>query len=475
MKIRNLSLIVFVLLFLSACEKKEEEETPPAIVIDVITSSVSQVTLHSAICGGEVTEIGGSGTVSTKGLCLDIISQPTIEDSVSTFGGGPGLFTDTLANLDEQTTYFVRAFALSGTEVIYGEEHTFTTDISPSVETYPVTNLSDTSVTISAYIASDGGNAISARGLCWGLAHNPTIEGDTTLSGTGTGESTHTLAFPGLGLTYYVRGYAINSLGVFYGNEVSFTMNNISNAEYPGPMTFVAGGTFLMGNDEGGNDEDPEHDVTLLDFYISPYEITNQQYADFMNLKGLSEDGFYDGEEYIDIMNSNVLIQHVDGNFIVDPGAGNLPVVSVTWYGARAFCNFYGGQLPTEAEWEYAAQGGTMRTPTLYAGSDDYTEVAWCGDSQLTSVQAIGTKLPNELGLYDMSGNVSEWCNDWYQSFYYSQSPEFDPQGYVSGPYRSIRGGQYLHSESHATVHSRSRREPHTSVSYTGFRILMDP
>ena len=240
----------------------------------------------------------------------------------------------------------------------------------------------------------------------------------------------------------------------------------------------VSGGTFEMGctseQNNCGGDETPVHTVTVDDFQMSKYEITNQQYADFMNAIGAESSGSYNGTEYLHMDASDCQINYSSGQFVTESGKENFPVIKVTWYGAKAFCEHYGGRLPTEAEWEFAARGGNNATATLYAGSDNIGDVAWYSGNA-SSTHEVGTKSPNELGIYDMSGNVWEWCNDWYDSDYYSSSPQNNPQGPSSGSHRVLRGGSWSFNAVHCRVAHRNGYYPDNSNNLNGFRLVIVP
>jgi formylglycine-generating enzyme required for sulfatase activity len=242
-------------------------------------------------------------------------------------------------------------------------------------------------------------------------------------------------------------------------------------------MVTVNGGTFNMGctseQSTCDSDESPVHTVTVDGFKISKYEITNQQYADFMNAIGASSDGSYSGTEYLDMNYSDCQIEYSGGQFAPISGKGNYPVIEVTWYGAKAFCQHYGGRLPTEAEWEFAARGGNSANATLYAGSDNIGDVAWY-DGNAFGTHEVGTKSPNELGIYDMSGNVYEWCSDWYGSDYYSSSPQNNPQGPSSGSERVLRGGGCYDGAWYSRVAFRLSFGPGFSADPCGFRFSQD-
>lgn len=244
-------------------------------------------------------------------------------------------------------------------------------------------------------------------------------------------------------------------------------------------MVHVRGGTFNMGctakqGDDCDSDEKPAHKVSVSDFSIGRYEVTHAQFIKFLNDEKVSADGSKDDAEYID-MDDDCAIGYQNGKFYFKGSeyadAETCPVIEVTWYGADAFCKWAGGRLPTEAEWEYAARGGLKSKGYKYSGSDKLDEVGWYTDNSDSKTHTVGEKKANELGIYDMSGNVWEWCSDWYASDYYENSPEKNPQGAADGQSRVLRGGCWRSDAWRCRVAYRDGSNPDNSYSYLGFRL----
>jgi formylglycine-generating enzyme required for sulfatase activity len=153
-------------------------------------------------------------------------------------------------------------------------------------------------------------------------------------------------------------------------------------------------------------------------------------------------------------------------------GCDDCPVEKVSWHDANAYAQKVGKRLPTEAEWEYAARGGNKSKGYTYSGGNNLDAVGWYNDNSRSKTHPVAQKQPNELGLYDMSGNVWEWCSDWYDKGYYSRSPQNDPQGPNSGKYRVLRGGRWNFSDYLCRVAARLRYYPDRRDSYSGFRLV---
>ena len=282
--------------------------------------------------------------------------------------------------------------------------------------------------------------------------------------------------------------------GELYTANAKIRLTANSEELPPGPgefeMVYIPGGTYEMGCTPDGDgdcssNEYPRHTVTLSPFSISAMEITNQQYADYLTL-ALSEGiitatsssvtGDWNGSsyEYLDLDDSDCEITYASGAFTVDTGKENHPVIEVSWYSATGFASYYGGRLPTEAEWEYVARGGGQETK--YSGTSNESELpdyAWYSSNNSPyGTKEVGTKLPNALGLYDMSGNVWEWVSDWYDSSYYSSSPENDPQGSDSGSDRVVRGGDWYLNANYLRCSKRGGGDPYYADGGFGFRFV---
>ncbi|MDR2941531.1 MAG: formylglycine-generating enzyme family protein [Treponema sp.] len=263
----------------------------------------------------------------------------------------------------------------------------------------------------------------------------------------------------------------------------SITAYIFSQSAFDG-MVYVEGGTFVMGSqltEPGRYDNEVKHRVMVNSFYIAKYEVTQEEYQDIMGT------------------NPSIFTE------------GNLPVESVSWYEAIEYCNKLsereglipvykidklrrelnsiseydnlrwtvtidpeadGYRLPTEAEWEYAAKGGNKNSSDyLYSGGNDINAVAWYYKNSRNGSHPVGTKSPNSLGIYDMSGNVWEWCWDWYGDYYTSGVLQKNPAGASWGQGRVLRGGSWSNSVRSVRSAVRGYSCPSNRNMGFGFRI----
>jgi formylglycine-generating enzyme required for sulfatase activity len=245
----------------------------------------------------------------------------------------------------------------------------------------------------------------------------------------------------------------------------------------PAAMRLIPGGEFIMGSEvgPGETDESPPHKVRVSAFYMDRYEVTNGEFSEFLSEMGNQHEG---GFAWLDLEDDDCLIEQREGWFVPKPGYANHPVVEVSWYGAAAYAQWAHKRLPTEAEWEYACRAGTTTWynvgKTISEAQANYTGKDPQG--RWSSLAPVGSFEPNAWGLYDMHGNVWEWCNDWYAPDYYHKSPAENPTGPPSGFGRVARGGSWQSLGDAFILRSSNRVdfEPVTRHSDLGFRCARD-
>ena len=443
--------------------EKKTLKTAAYILPTVTTSEVTNISGTKADCRCNVTS-EGDFTVTARGVCWSTADNPTIDDSHTVDGGGAGSFTSNITGLTENTTYYVRAYATSSAGTAYGATRTFKTTeyIFPTVTTSEVDYISAITAKCGGEV-TEGDYTVTARGVCWSTADNPTIDDSHTVDGGGAGAFISNITGLTENTTYYVRAYATSGAGTAYGETMTFETNNPNTFTVNGvsfEMVYVEGGSFDMGaTTEQGSDaydsEYPVHSVTLSDYYIGRCEVTQELWLAVMG----SWPGTAPSNSY---------------------GVGaNYPAYYISWNDCQEFVaelNRLTGRtfrLPTEAEWEYAARGGNKSRHYKYSGSNNIFDVAWHKGNSGDKTHAVGTKTANELGIYDMSGNVYEWCSDWYGS--YSAGAQTNPQGPSSGTYRVLRGGSWNYNASYCRVSNRNYNDPDFSFNGLGLRLVLVP
>lgn len=213
-------------------------------------------------------------------------------------------------------------------------------------------------------------------------------------------------------------------------------------------FVFVKGGSFTMGD---LTDDTKNTNVSLDGFYIDKYEVSVYKYR-----KYCAETG----RDMPDAPKWGWNDDH--------------PIVNVSWKDAMRYAEWAGKRLPTQAEWEFAARGGNKTKGYKYAGGDNLDDVAWFLDNSKDQTHPIGLKKPNEIGLYDMSGNVWEWCSDWYDDSYFVNNDLINPQGPESGRKRILRGGSWYSYKEYVGVNYISKGSPNYMYTHIGFRLAWD-
>lgn len=237
-------------------------------------------------------------------------------------------------------------------------------------------------------------------------------------------------------------------------SAITYSLNDVKFTMVP-----VKGGSYAMGatpeQQKSLTDEQPAHKVVINDFLIGQTEVTQALWGVVM---GDSKESYFNGYD--------------------------LPVEQVSWNDCQLFIQkmnqafegkTYGRKfrLPTEAEWEYAARGGNKTKNTIYSGSDNAEDVAWFFSNSNFSTHPVGSKKPNELNLYDMSGNVAEWCQDWYSSTYYDETPSTNPSGPNAGSGRVVRGGAWGRNSASLRISARSSSSPDSRQNFIGIRLVL--
>ena len=377
--------------------------------------------------------------------------------------------------------------------------------LAVSLKTYSLSNATATSCILHGSVSVVGDDIIEAGFLY--TAQSPSLIPNLLYTNSQRVESAGSrtnLHVPLTGLTpnttYRYKMYAKSADSIYYGSTEFF-----KPLAYALSLINVTGGVFNMGATSEQTayalpNEYPIHEVTLDDFALGETEVTNAQFVLFLNSRGIKKAASTTDVYGVGLTMTGefqpIAYAHPHGinyradsaNWFVVAGYENRPVLRVTWYGASEYCRWAGGRLPTEAEWEWAAREGVFATGKILSGSDaaDVDQYAWYSlntqampenfrDGQL--VGPLGTLRPNKLGLYDMSGNASEWVSDWYTPYLpLSQTNPTgitDPDALESGLVNKvIRGGGWAElSIEGLRVTKRVYKKPTTNTGSLGFRM----
>ena len=457
---RTVKFVLWMALLALVCCKKEpqEQENVPVVKIheDEIVVTRNNVKLVAEVMESIGLDVIERGFVYGIGGCF----QDTVfcdNDSIC--------FSAEIIGLQENTTYCYKAFARNAQGMGWSESSSFVTDDFdlPFVEIVRV--VVNTSICVYCTVTNDGGLPISGRGVCWSTTPEPTVDDNQVVG--------NVIASGGFrcdldvfdATTYYVRPYATNSKGLAYGEqreicvdwlEKPFTVNGVNFK-----MIMVQGGTISMGaqrNDPNGKnydedayeDEGPVHDVSINTFFIGETEVSQQLWKAVVG----------NNPSYWPSQGLDRPVEQVSWDDVVDVFLPKLNAMTEQEF-----------RLPTEAEWEFAARGGEKSNDNKYSGSNDVYEVACFVENSHKRPSSVHSSKPNELQLHRMSGNVWEWCSDWYGD--YENSPSSNPQGPSSGRYRVLRGGSYLTGADLCRTTSRNCNSPGYRNCAVGFRLAL--
>lgn len=308
-------------------------------------------------------------------------------------------------------------------------------------------------------------------------------------------------------------------LAAFFSCEKDDSViSSVAHPELLGQMVEIPAGIFIRGSEAGLDIEKPQDTISLdFPFLLAVVEVTNTEFCEFLNASQIDDNGQMQTEEWglrplfskSDTSRGgkyNYGIIESGNVWIPAKGYEYYPAIYISWYGAYEYCKWKGGRLPTEAEWEYAA-GGAKLDLDKYAGTNTFSELnqyAWTNQNSGGRPGSVGNKLPNEIGLYDMMGNVNEWCNDWFGREYYQTSRDSlwfsNPQGVdslvssisylnpgkelpyhpgIKGGRKVFRGGSYVEPLTSGTegthrVAYRGHMLPYMVWNTYGFRFAQD-
>ena len=425
-------------------------------------------------------------------------------------------FSATVIGLEIGQAYRVRAYAMTENGAGYSEEITFSTlDIRP-MEFGEIVEVENTysSLKISTTITDYQDAEVKSFGFCWSTTNPlPTVKNDQSKTLTGAFEMSFENVKPGQ--VYYVRAWTESDvIGTSYSAVKKIVVKTYdceggmvkivppsefwlgwlgdkslgdanTNAKYSEANDGQHTKNMSVGNSDTPN---PSKVVGLKPFCIAKYEVTNKWFCIFLNEYGsriVKAGDKYEGKDML-FDGSTDITQDADGKWVVDEQYLNHPVVGVSYYGAMTFCEFFGGFLPSEVQWEVAARGNVYSNDPLnpmytYSGSNDINEVTvWSGDGtgSKTRCLEIGTKKPNQLGIYDMSGNAQEMTSTWYG--YYAatyKAPTSNPNDQIV-----LRGGRAQRGgDSNKPLYQVNAREgykitePAAFAQYLGFRFACNP
>lgn len=480
-------------------------QLPTVEVLDATEIYSTEATLNGKLLAE------GDYAVTTKGFVYTSDTEAVLElgqeNVMSALGtDGVGGFSATVGELGIGVTYRMRAYAMTENGPGYSSEKSFTTlDIHP-VEFSQIEVLENTysSLKVKSSITDARGATVTSFGFCWSSTNKlPTIKNSDYKALDGAFEMSFEDVRPGK--IYHVRPYAIASeTGTNYGPVASVRvvtydcdggmikvvpnnpvylgwLGDYENPSLPAKFSQAHDGEFGPNQSVGKSNTPIPSEATIKPFCIAKYEVTNRWFCNFLNAYGSAtvKEGTWKGESilfdaYTDIT-YNGEVWTVDSQYL------DCPVVGVTFYGALAFCEFFGGYLPNEAQWEIAARGNVYSNDPSkpmyrYSGSDNLDDVAiWSNGVSRLHVETVGQKKPNQLGIYDMSGNAQEMTSSWYG--YYSAVYKENPMS--ANKNITVRGGRaqrgLASSFQNCSRDAYTVTAPVTYSNYIGFRFACDP
>ena len=425
--------------------------------ISVTTSPVSGITATTVVCGGNVNS-AGNAEVTMRGVCWDTLPAPTLSDSHTADGTGAGIFTSHITGLTPGTTYYVRAYATYSEGTVFGDEIIFSTaDTTPTVITKLISNLTDSSASAGGKVTSDGGAAVTMRGICWDTLPNLTVNGTHTTDGAGVGDFTTSMTGLTPGTTYYVRAYATNSVGTTYGEEISFrTSRSCPDAATVTDHEGNVYNTVQIGNQCWMRENmrcttSPSTGTLILEHPAGYYSYTGKK-AYYVNGDSANTETYgllYNWAAAIDTFHTAY----------GETSTSASTVLSVTFSGPRRGICPAGWHVPSNAEW-------TQLTAYLY--NNGYQCPGCSGVSNAAKVDCIAKALASQTG-WNSSGTTYAVGND--PSTNNATGFSALPAGYYTGSGTSgyYAGGYTFGTNTHFWSSTQSSNTPYALVHYLSY------
>ena len=486
-------------------------QLPTVEIGDVTDIYSNEATFNATLVDAGDFGVTGRGFVYTSDMAA--LLEIGAEGVLSITGKSEGdTFSAVASSLEIGRAYRVRAYAMTENGAGYSEETTFTTlDIKPmTFAEIEVLENTYSSLKISTSVVDDQDAQIKSYGFCWSTSNPlPTVKNDKSVELTDGFQMSFEDVKPGQ--VYYVRAYTeADVIGTSYSEVKKIIVKTydcdggmvkvvpaaevwigwLGDKDSPGmPAKFKMAndGEFITNMSVKKNSTPtPSKAVNMKPFCIAKYEVTNKWFCEFLNAYGSRyvKEGTWQGKDMV--FDAYTDIYHNGTIWTVDEEYSNCPVVGISWYGALTFCSFFGGYLPNEAQWEVAARGNVYSDdPSVpmytYSGSDTVTDVAVCSiGTAVTHVQPVGTKLPNQLGIYDMSGNAAEMTSSWYADYaetYRDAASNNNNQVTVRGG-RGQRGARNVFQNCSRDAYKASEPTVSGGVDisrWVGFRFACDP
>ena len=404
----------------------------------------TEVTLHASITDEGDYPITSCGFVYSlsPGAELDAEGSTAV-----TLDNTASEMTRTILQLTIGTTYYAKAFAVTSQGVAYSEEISFTTGSDAPAELAPISvdENTFTSLTVSSSIVNPHGE-VTSYGFCWSLTNPIPTTDDSSIDLTDK-TFAHTITELLPSQKVYMRAWAVNNAGLNYGSLLEVRVKTYdcggnmalvtppsafyigwlgdpSDTQNPALYSQARDSTYSFFYSANSTYTNASRVVDMKPYRIAKYEVTNADYVAFLNIYGSQtvKEGEYAGKRllYIDEGGTRITYDASSGTWSVPSAYEQHPVVGVTWYGANEFCRFFGGFLPSEPQWENAARGNVYSDdPAVpmyrFSGSNNIEDVAVFNQLETSPV---GTKQPNQLGIYDMTGNAQEWTSTWWSRSY---------------------------------------------------------